>query len=171
MTKGLDKVFGLPSMEEILQETDIEEELGPEEMAVTETTAMIPSPESDLISHADLKAAEHSKSMDNIHDEVMQHARDAAELAFDLDPARAPRMLEVAAQYYKAAIDAKNSKRDAQLKLMKLLQDERKLALDEARLRHETGNFQSEKADVVMVEDRNVLLKKLRDEAQNQDDK
>ena len=162
MTKGLDKFFGLETDEDFEEEEILEED----------HTNIVPTDTvSDLISHADLKAEEHSKAMDKIHDEVIQHARDAAELAFDLDPARAPRMLEVAAQYYKASIDAKNSKRDAQLKLMKLIQDQKKLDLEEAKLRHETGNFQSDKADVIMVEDRNVLLKRLREEAQDDADK
>lgn len=157
MTKGLDKVFGLPSMEEILEETETNEEVSKEIMPVSDNAMT-------------LSVDEHGRSMDVIHDEMLQHAKDIAELAYDLDPARAPRMLEVGAMYYKGAIDAKNSKRDAQLKLMTLMQNERKLKLEETKLKHEMGDIDTEKADVIMVEDRNALLKRLREEASNMGD-
>ena len=64
-------------------------------------------------------------------------------------------------------MDAKNSKRDAQLKMMKVLQDQRKLELDELKLKHEMGDTPVDKADVIMVEDRNQLLKRLRDDMKN----
>jgi tRNA A37 N6-isopentenylltransferase MiaA len=52
-------------------------------------------------------------------------------MGMNIDPARAPRILEVANQWMKTAADAKISKRDAQLKLMKLIIEQRKLALEE----------------------------------------
>ena len=76
-------------------------------------------------------------------------------------------MFEVAEKFYKSAMDAKNSKRDAQLKMMKILQDQRKLELDEIRMKHDMGDKPIDTADVVMVEDRNQLLRKLKDEIKN----
>lgn len=154
MTKGLDKVFGLPSMEDILEETEVTE---------VESKEIAPHSDNKMMASVD----EHGKSMDVIHDEMLKHAQDIAELAYDLDPARAPRMLEVGAMYYKGALDAKNSKRDAELKLITLMQNERKLKLEETKLKHEMGDIDTEKADVIMVEDRNALLKRLREEASN----
>ncbi len=167
MTKGLDKFFDLPSIDEILAETE-EEGLEPveqEDEEIISAPPVVKERVGELISHEDLKADDHSKSMDSIHDEMIQHARDMTELAFDLDPARAPRMLEVAGSYYKSAMDAKISKRDAQLKLMKLIQDQQKIDLEAAKTRHMLGNDTSDKADVIMVEDRNTLLRRLADEA------
>lgn len=164
MTKGLDKVFGLPSMEDILAETEETEE---KELEVVQ------QPELPSIDHTFLDneaAEEHGRAMDVIHDEMLQHAKDIAELAFDLDPARAPRMLEVGAMYYKGAMEAKNSKRDAQLKLLKLINDDRKLKLEEAKFAAERGELGSDKADVIMIEDRNALLKRLKEEASKSED-
>ena len=164
MTKGLDKVFGLPSMEEILAET--EEGTDTEENAenTNTTNAIVEAPQHSLMN---TKAIEdHGNAMDVIHDEMLQHAKDITELAYDLDPARAPRLLEVGAMYYKGAMDAKNSKRDAELKMLTLLQNERKLKIEETKL---GLSKVSDKADVVMVEDRNTLLKRLREEASKSD--
>lgn len=156
MTKGLTDFFDLPSMNDIENMTDEAEiEVAP--------VAPIAHTGNTIMDISEMRG-EHSREMDDIHDEMIKHARDMTELAFDLDPARSPRMLEVAATFYKTAVDAKISKRDAQLKLMKLMQTQKKLDLDEMRLRHEMGNIDSEKADVVMVEDRNALLKRLRDQ-------
>jgi hypothetical protein len=157
MSKTLNDLFDLPSMEDVLDETDDSET---ENLPVAVNDAS-----SELISTAELKAQEHGAAMDDIYKSVLKHANDAAELAFDLDPARAPRMLEVAGNLFKAAMDAKNSKRDAQLKLMKLLQDQQKLDLDRRRFQLESGEVESEKAEVVMVEDRNEILRRLRAEA------
>lgn len=156
MTKGLTDFFDLPSMNDIENMTDEAEiEVAP--------VAPIAHTGNAIMDISEMRG-EHSREMDDVHDEMIKHARDMTELAFDLDPARSPRMLEVAATFYKTAVDAKISKRDAQLKLMKLMQTQKKLDLDEMRLRHEMGNIDSEKADVIMVEDRNALLKRLRDQ-------
>ncbi len=176
MTKGLDKVFGLPSLEDILNETDTDvdndsDTVLDEDYDDDMPDVILPDPirgsAVELISAAELKAQEHSKAMDGIYDVALKHGADAAELAFDLDPARAPRMLEVAAIYFKTAMEAKNSKRDAQLKLMKLLQDQRKLDMEEALSKKKAGLIDAPSADVIMVEDRNALLKRLRDEAKS----
>ncbi len=177
MTKGLTDFFNLPSLDEVLAETtpegeeivDAVTEEEPEEEP--QIPAIVSGTSTELITHDDLKSDTHSRDMDKIHDLMMKHGNDITELAYDLDPARAPRMLEVAEKYFHTALDAKNSKRDAQLKLMKLIQDQRKLDLEEARVRNELGGVQSDRADVIMVEDRNALLKRLRDEASAPDPK
>jgi len=167
MTKGLTELFDLPSLDDVLNETDPNAELC-DELIEQEEQSIIEASAVELITTAELKAQEHSKAMDDIYAITLKHGSDAAELAFDLDPARAPRMLEVAAIYYKTAMDAKNSKRDAQLKLMKLIQDQRKLELDEQKTKHEMGNLPTDRADVIMVEDRNELLRRLREQAKKE---
>ncbi len=142
MTRGLAEALGIPSLDDIMDETEI-----------TEIVPDNPLVQSDMANSID-----HAKSSDQIYEETMKIAKDLAELGFDLDPARSPRMFEVAAQYFKIALDAKNSKRDQQLKLMKLLMDDKKM-------KHELGERAIDNADIVMVEDRNVLLKRLREEA------
>jgi len=163
MTKAFNDLFNLPSMEEVLAETaDVEDDCVEQ---IEELSPVIPTAE--LITVAEMKAQEHGQSMDKLYDELLGHAREMTELALNLDPARSPRMFEVAEKFYKSAMDAKNSKRDAQLKMMKVLQDQRKLELDELKLKHEMGDTPVDKADVIMVEDRNQLLKRLRDDMKN----
>lgn len=165
MTKGLESVFGLPSMDDILGETD---DVAEDEMIVPEPQVPVVTtndPAGKLISAALDQIGDHSRAMDAIYGDTLKHAIDTAELAFDLDPARAPRMLEVSAIHYKTAMEAKNSKVEATMKMMKLLNETKKLSMDERKLQHEMGTAASDKADVVMVEDRNTLLKRLREEA------
>lgn len=144
--KSIAAAFDLPSLSDVLAETETE----------TETGDIVPAESS--VESPEKIAADHSESADTIYKETLQTAKDITELALDMDPARAPRMFEVAAQYYKLALEAKNSKSDQSLKLAKLIIEERKL-------NHELGEKQSERADVVMVEDRNVLLRRLKEEA------
>ncbi len=164
MTKGLNDVFGLPSMDEILEETD-QDEIKDEVIEVEVSLPVERGPTDAIVSTAMEQINDHSKAMDTIYADTLKHAIDTAELAFDLDPARAPRMLEVSAIHYKTAMDAKNSKVDATMKMMKLINDNKKLQLDEQKMRHEMGTAITDKADVIMVEDRNALLKRLREEA------
>lgn len=160
MTKKLAETLGIPSLEEIMKETEeTPEEVPAENLPVVQNS-------NELITQQELNATEHAKAMDEIHGEVLKRAQEITELAFDLDPARAPRMLEVAGQFFKTALDAKNSKRDAQLKLFKLIQDQRKLELEERRAGEEGGPIGSSRAEVVIVEDRNALLQRLRKEAE-----
>ncbi len=61
---------------------------------------------------------------------------------------------------YKNAIDAKNSKREMQLKAMKLMQDQQKLDLDERKFRAEMGEDVVE-TKAMLVEDRNEVIKRM----------
>lgn len=179
MTKGLASELGIPTLEEILQETSGEAEETEEgvvgyeaeggheegEEAPQGKALEVASKVHDLITHHELKAATHGKKMDALHTEVLQHARQVAELGFDLDPARAPRMFEVANQLYKTALDAESSKRDAELKLFQLVQNQRKLELEEKKVNKELGVIgDASEASVVVIEDRNALLRRLREE-------
>lgn len=163
MTRGLDKLFGLPSMDDILEEVDATEI----EEVVEEAPLPVPvnDPGNKLISTALEQISDHARAMDVIYGDTLKHAVDAADLAYDGDPSKAPRMLEVSAIHYKTAMESKNSKVEATMKMMKLINDSKKLNLDEQRMRHEMGTVATDKADVIMVEDRNTLLKRLREEA------
>lgn len=155
MTKRLTETLGIPSLEEVLANIQPEETEEPQ----------VPAVQSDvLISRDELKSTSHGKAMDSLYEEVLGHAKKVADLGFDLDPARAPRMFEVANQLYKTALDAKESKRDAELKLFKLIQEERRLAIEEGKHGVNPADIS---AKVVVVEDRNVLLARRREERDN----
>lgn len=168
MTKGLANTFGLPTLEEVIGETDdlpmdIDEDTEIDtELTPTETA-------DEMIEEIKEKVGDHARAMDLIYEDTLKHASDIAELAFDMEPTKAPRMLEVAAIHYKTAMDAKEAKLNAVLKLAKVVQDMTKLRLEAHKVSHETGETISEKANVVMVEDRNVLLEQLRAEALKKD--
>lgn len=156
MTKSLSETLGMKSLEEILSETedDIEENL--------------PVPvENSSMSVADAQSSDHSQAMDDVYDEAIDTARKIIDMGMNIEPGKAPRLLEVGGQYLKAAMEAKNSKRDAQLKLMKLLQEQRKLELEERSHGIGEGTLTGE---VVFEGDRNKLLKILRDQREQKGD-
>lgn len=113
-----------------------------------------------------INGTDHAEAMDSLFEETRKHAQDLMDLGFNIDHARARGIFEVATSMYKNAIDAKNSKRDAELKAMKLALDEKKLELDRLRVQHETGLGGGAGggtiAEAVVVEDRNELIKRLR---------
>lgn len=114
---------------------------------------------------------DHGDAMDDLHKEVLQHARDLMTYGFNIDHPRARGIFEIAASMYGHAITAKNSKRDAQLKAIKLALDKRKVDLDEKRTAHVIGQSVPAGAidtdNTILVEDRNELLKRLREQNQS----
>ena len=145
MTKGLEDLLNLPPLEAAPTDQNLPSAPVPGNLPLTEKDA-----------------ADHASAMDHVHDEAIKTGADMIELAYNLDPARSPRMFEVAAQYMKMALDAKNSKMDVKLKIAKFIQDEKKLKAD-------LGEQPSEKADIVVVESRTELLRRWREEDKNKD--
>lgn len=169
MTKGISDTLGMKSLEEILAETEISED-DMEELSDVEIeeeaqlpVAVNPQPTAPaLMTTSDMKGSDHGKSMDEIYDEALDVAKKIVDMGMNIDPSRAPRILEVGNQYFKTALDAKASKRDAQLKLMQLLQNQKKLELEERKLNGELGNKPTLEGEVVYEGDRNKLLKILK---------
>jgi len=88
-------------------------------------------------------------------------------LGFNIDIPRARGIFEVATSMYGQAISAKNSKRDAQLKAMKLALDQRKLDLEEKKIKAQLGETEQNtivSEATVIKEDRNELIKRLREQ-------
>lgn len=151
------KTLGMKSLEDILAETETEVEVEQDLPVV-----VVEAKGTELMSTGDMRGSDHGKSMDEIYDESLDIARKITDMGMNIDPAKAPRMFEVAGQFFKTALDAKNSKRDAQMKLMKLIQDQKKLEMEERRLNGEIGNKESLEGEVVFEGDRNKLLKMLK---------
>jgi hypothetical protein len=132
MTQGLFKAMGLPDIEDVVPAKPapspvVREEMTPE-APIDRTTELF----NKLIAGSD-----HGHAMDDMHDETIKHARDIVDLAFNIDPSRARGMFEQAANFFKIAMDSKNSKRDAQLKAMKLMLDHKKFEFEKAQARGE----------------------------------
>lgn len=113
-----------------------------------------------------VNGTDHAESMDSLYDEIKKHAQDLMDLGFNIDHARARGIFEVASSMYKNAMDAKNSKRDAELKAMKLALDQKRLELETMRVKHEIGQGGGDGpiAEAVVVEDRNELIKRMREQ-------
>lgn len=161
--------LNLRPLDDVLKEQGIEVYPPPEE----------PTPEAEVEVDTQITAAtdkmrrlkqrvdgnDHDESMDTLHDEVLQHARDLMTYGFNLDHPRARGIFEIAASMYGHAITAKNAKRDAQLKALKLALDNRRVDLEEKRTNHVIGQFDGQPTTItdegVVVADRNELLKQI----------
>ena len=167
MTQGIRNMLNLPSMEDLLNEDlDIsEEDMESEEanQASLDAAVMLAERAEQSLTIND---GGHAEAMDVIHKETLKHARDLADLGFNVDQRSAATIFEKSTMMYKVAQDAKDSKRKMQLDAMKLMQNQRKLELDEMKLRHEMGE-QVIETESTIIEDRNELIKRLREQAKN----
>lgn len=123
-----------------------------------------------------IEGTDHEVAMDKLYDETLQHAKDLMDMGFNVDLPRARGIFEVATLMYGKALEAKNSKRDAQLKLMKLMLDKRKLDMDERKLLNALGVKTIEgdgvkETEGVVVEDRNSLIEMIRQKMKDNKDK
>lgn len=166
MTRHLADAMGLPHLDDILKE----QKLIDEDAHVSAIDMQIARSKDELAhlrqsaSNLALTGEDHAKKTDAIYDEALDNAQKVMDLGFNMDPARAPRMIEVATGLYKLALDAANSKRDAQLKAEKLMLDRQKLDM-ERRIAGEEVEDGAIETKAVVVEDRNELIKRLRAEA------
>ncbi|CAM6054461.1 unnamed protein product [Sphagnum tenellum] len=175
MTKGIIAALNLPSMEDVLREQGVLPDKSAED--VTDDNVSSDVPDSELMRTVEMaqqaqtrldmvEGTDHAIALDKVFTETLKHAQDLMDLGFNVDIPRARGIFEVAANMYGQAISAKNSKRDAQLKAMKLALDQRKLDLDEKRLNAQLG--ETEKNTIVgeatvIKEDRNELIKRMRE--------
>jgi hypothetical protein len=171
---GISKTLGLPTLDEILKEKESEKEIDlttEEEEQIAKSSALI----HDLSNKMSLlEGADHAEAMDEMHNEIAQHARDLMAFGYNTDMRSARGIFEVAATMYSHAISAKNSKRDAQIKALRLALDKKKVDLEEKRTNHSIGagnadNVASTTSNGnIVVEDRNELIKRLREESFNE---
>jgi hypothetical protein len=176
MTKGIENMLGLPHLDDIMKSRDVDfknasiaphqDREEPEESPMLAATNDI---NIDKMIEDNLKTIEgtdHAKSMDTIFEETLDHSRALMDLGFNVDDRSRRGIFEIASAMYKNAIDAKNSKRDAQLKLMKMILDQRKQDFDERRWRAERGEADPGEVQgtaILVEEDRNELVKRARE--------
>jgi hypothetical protein len=179
MTKGLETFFDLPPLDEILKDQGIDvhtqkPEATPEptvenEEAIQKAVTAL----HDLTARMEmLEGTDHAEGMDELYKEILTHARDLMAYGFNIEQTRARGVFEIASLMYGHAISAKNSKRDAQLKAMKLALDRRKVDLEEKRTNHAVGQGQAATIDndgTIVIEDRNELIKRLREQMKKTD--
>lgn len=172
MTQGISNMLGLTDLEDALREkgllppineTDSDDDNIEAEIDPT-ISAQIAKSDLERERNALLAGKDHADAMDVLHTETLKHARDLMDYGFNIDPPRARGIFEVAVGMFGRAIEAKNSKRDAQLKAMKLALDQRKLDLDEQKARNAMGENQIETKASVIIEDRNEMIRRIREQ-------
>jgi len=182
VTQGIERMLNLPSLEDILREKGVLPEgetiepvndteipnMLPENEELMRTVEMAKQAQSRLDM---VEGIDHSEAMDKLHKETLKHAQDMMDLGFNIDQRSARGIFEVAVNMYGRAIEAKNAKRDAQLKSLKLALEQRKLELDEKRINAQIGEQDRNTIPgegVVIREDRNELIKRIREQRENE---
>lgn len=159
MTRGIEDMLNIPHMDEIMKTADVDFEAEDTNPYETETVDINQTAQLPIVDDGD-----HAKSMDVIYKETLDHSRTLMDLAFNTDERSRRGILEIATSMYKNAIDAKNSKREMQLKIMQIMQNQQKIDLDNKKFKAEMGEnaFDTEST---IIEDRNELIKRIREQA------
>ncbi len=170
MTRGIEDMLGIPHLDDILKAEKIAFE---EEVTRTTTPDIDLDQQLTALQEIDenIKTSEgldHARAMDEVYEETLEHSRNLMDLGFNTDERSRRGIFEIATSMYKNALDAKNSKRDSQLKLMKLIQDQRKQDFEETKWRASRGeNLPGSTGTGItatLVEDRNALIRRLRED-------
>ena len=164
MTRGISDMLNIPHLDDVVGDAIAKAEEEAEEIQLAtmrdDTLSIMAEFEEKL---KNFEGLDHAKSLDIIHTETLEHSRNLMDLGFNTDERSRRGIFEIATSMYKNAIDAKNSKRDMQLKLMKLILDKQKQEFDEKRWRNEHGlDREALTAEATILEDRNELIKRLR---------
>jgi hypothetical protein len=166
----IEETLNLPSMEDILKSTEptvdveIDYEQNEKELESVLVMAETAGKNLELLDGSH----DHNVAMDEIHEKTLKHADELMDLGFNVDQRSQASIFEKANMLYKTALDAKASKRDAQLKTFKLMLDQKRLEIEEKRLKIESGNSGILDGEAVIVDDRNALIKLMR-EKKNKD--
>jgi hypothetical protein len=163
--QGITDMLNLPSLEDVLKEKGIDvnvsEPVERDEPQIAHTIEKL----HDLTARmAMVEGTDHSDAMDELYKEILGHARELMSYGFNIDQPRARGIFEVASTMYGHAMSAANSKRDAQLKTMRLSLERKKVDLEERRTNHALGQQAAtvDTDNTIIVEDRNELIKRLR---------
>lgn len=179
MSKSIQEALDLPVLEDLLKsgtkeeaeaEPEITDEMAEQYEDQEKLDAVSTALATGAVPHDVVEARQerdHEQGTEDIYKEAMQHAKDLMDLGYNVDTRSAGRIFENAANMFKIALDAKNSKRDAQLKKAKLEIERRKQALEERKYKGPEAGEGGVDAEDVVVEDRNELIKRLREQAKN----
>ncbi len=159
---GISETLNIKSLEEAMAEHGITED------ETTDASIVVDTTQQELMNKAEMTNHIHTKKMKEVYDEAMDVARKCSDLGMNIDPKSSPAIFEVMAKHLKIAIDASSSQRESELKLMKIIQDQKKLEMDEKRLMMELGEVE-DNSNVIMVADRNAILARHRANKDNKD--
>lgn len=160
MNTKMDELFGLSSMEGTNQEAPSREVQVPEDIQEEAVyVAALREIEAKIIFDED-----HSSKLDALYDEVIEHSRNMMDLAYNADPRSQRGMFEVATAMYRNALDAKNSKRSAQVDLLKHTVAMQKLEMERLKEKNKAkptpnASEASPEENKGQLLDRNALLR------------
>lgn len=167
MTKKILSSLNLPDISDVIPEVDMpvaQPKAASESTASDDMKAMVSAAEAMTRKLRLIDGTEHTGETDELAREGLDKARELFDYAYNSDPRSARGIMEIAAAMYKFSLDAVNSKRDAQLKAMKLMQDQQRIDNETKKLLHTMGEIVPtetvQDADVTFVGDRNELVKK-----------
>lgn len=165
MTKKLEEAFDLRPIKEALGEeehsvVEVEEVTDPLENATRIVKSLS---NAEKVDHAltivrDLE--EHDKEMDDIADEAMASYLELKELGQEQSDAHAARMMEVAANMLKTAMEAKANKANRKIKTLELQLKRLKMEQDAKKHKAPTPSATEDGYEF----DRNELLRQLREQ-------
>lgn len=159
MTKRIEEVLDLPSLESVLGD----DALSPEDQKrIDDITRALESNEIDIDKHLldPDGTREHAEEMDQIVDAAMTAHKDAIDMAFNMEPKNAGSIMEPAARFLELSMKAMQAKLDARMKSMEMKMKREKLD-HELRKNQEEGVLEGEAAptEAGRLLDRNALLK------------
>lgn len=168
MTKRIEEVLDLPSLESLMDD----ESLSPEDQArlsdITTTLASTDLANIDQHLMDPDGTREHAEEMDQIIDAAMTAHKDAIDMAFNMEPKNAGSIMEPAARFLELSMKAMQSKLDARMKGIELKMKREKLDY-ELRKNQEEGVVEGDEpvSETGSLKDRNQLLKSLKDNQSN----
>lgn len=177
MTQGIRDFLNLPPIEDVMREQgvelpeddidDMENSVDPAFLSRLEAATLSAKDAANRLAAVD--GRDHDETMDEICKQTLKHAQDLVDLGFNVEQTKAAKFFEVAAKMYEKATNAKKIKRDAQLVAMRLALEQRKLDLDEVKMRHDMGeqpavDAATPNAGGVVIEDRNAIIKRFIEE-------
>lgn len=175
MTKGIEDTLGLRSMEDALKAMN-QDAAADDEFADYDPYSLPDGLDQGLAqfeeSANELLAVERremgldtEEKLDDIYGILMQKAETMAQLALEVEPARAARAFEVMNQIIKNAMDAATTKRDLQLKHMKHILDQQKFEFDKNNTDSSSSGMTAEIVAVSTTADLVRSFKKAMEEA------
>lgn len=163
MTKRIEEVLDLPSLESLMGENP----LSPEDQAkIDDITRALEANDIDIDKHLldPDGTREHAAEMDQIVDAAMTAHKDAIDMAFNMEPKNAGSIMEPAARFLELSMKAMQAKLDARMKGIELKMKREKLD-HELRKNQEEGVVEGEApvSEAGSLKDRNQLLKSLKE--------
>lgn len=173
MTKKIEDELNLPRLKDALQklneqdedsEPHMEQEQGADiedpnaaesyQQAVQKTKKL----ENDLIDYESIER--HDQEMDEVSDEAMSSYKDLMDLGMNIEAKHSGQIFEPAVQMLKIALDARNSKSEKKLRLMRLQLEQARLQRD---LNKDNDNNPADggEGEDAITTDRNSLLNML----------